>query len=68
MVKERAKVVMPIITVGSVDDVHTFYTDKPGFTRVMGAVGEDGFLDNQALGRPRPPRPTQLIRPGRDFW
>jgi catechol 2,3-dioxygenase-like lactoylglutathione lyase family enzyme len=31
MAKERAKVVMAIITVGSVDDAHAFYTDKLGF-------------------------------------
>ena len=42
MAKESAKVVMPIITVDSVDDVHDFYTEKLGFTRVMGVVGEDG--------------------------
>lgn len=42
MAKEIAKVVMPIITVDSVDDVHNFYTDKLGFTRVMGVASEDG--------------------------
>lgn len=42
MAKEIAKVVMPIITVDSVDDVHNFYTDKLGFTRVVGVAGEDG--------------------------
>lgn len=42
MAKESAKAVMPIITVDSVDDIHTYYTDKLGFTRVMGAVGQDG--------------------------
>lgn len=30
---------MPIITVDSVDDVHAFYTEKLGFTRVMGVAG-----------------------------
>lgn len=42
MAKEIAKIVMPIITVDSVDDVHNFYTDKLGFTRVMGVASEDG--------------------------
>ncbi len=42
MAKESAKVVMPIITVDSVDDVHDFYTEKLGFIRVMGVAGEDG--------------------------
>lgn len=42
MAKESVKVVMPIITVSSVDDVHNFYTAKLGFTRVMGVAGEDG--------------------------
>ena len=45
MAKESAKVVMPIITVNLVDDVHDFYTDKLGFSRVMGVVGEDGRLN-----------------------
>ena len=44
MVKGSAKVVMPIITVGSVDDAHALYTDKLGFSRVTGALGEDGKL------------------------
>lgn len=46
MAEESAKAVMPIITVGSVDDVHNFYTDKLGFTRVMGVVGEDGQFNS----------------------
>ena len=45
MSKESAKMVTPIITVNSVDDVHNFYRDKLGFTRVMGVVGEDGRLN-----------------------
>ena len=49
MVRESAKGIMPIITVGSVDDVHTFYTDKLGFTRVIGAMGEDGQLSSATV-------------------
>ena len=37
--------VMPIIAVGSVDDVRNFYVDKLGFEHVMGMVGKDGQLD-----------------------
>lgn len=36
---------MPIITVGSIEGVSTFYTEKLGFTRVMAAAGEDGHLN-----------------------
>lgn len=49
MAKESAKVVMPIITVDSVDDAHQFYTDKLGFTRVMGVAGEDGQFNMATL-------------------
>jgi len=37
--------VMPIIAVGSVDEVRNFYVDKLGFQHVMGMVGKDGQLD-----------------------
>jgi PhnB protein len=36
---------MPIIAVGSVDDVRNFYVDTLGFEHVMGMVGKDGRLD-----------------------
>jgi uncharacterized glyoxalase superfamily protein PhnB len=36
---------MPIIAVGSVDDVRNFYVDRLGFEHVMGMVGKDGQLD-----------------------
>ncbi len=41
----KAAAVMPIITVDSADEVHKFYTEKLGFTRVMGVVGKDGQFD-----------------------
>lgn len=37
--------VMPIIAVGSVDEVRNFYVDTLGFQHVMGMVGKDGQLD-----------------------
>ena len=37
--------VMPIIVVGSVDEVRKFYVDTLGFTHVMGMVGKDGQFD-----------------------
>ena len=37
--------VMPIIAVGSVDEVRNFYVDTLGFEHVMGMVGKDGQLD-----------------------
>ncbi len=37
--------VMPIIAVGSVDEVRNFYVDALGFQHVMGMVGKDGQLD-----------------------
>jgi PhnB protein len=37
--------VMPIIAVGSVDDVRNFYVDRLGFEHAMGMVGKDGQLD-----------------------
>lgn len=45
MAKGSAKVVMPIITVNSIDDIHHFYTSELGFSHVMGVVGEDGRLN-----------------------
>jgi len=39
------KAVMPIITVGSVDQVRNFYVEKLGFDHVMGVVGKDGEFD-----------------------
>jgi PhnB protein len=36
---------MPIIAVDSVDELHKFYTEKLGFSRVMGVVGKDGQFD-----------------------
>jgi uncharacterized glyoxalase superfamily protein PhnB len=45
MVTATAKAVMPIITVDAVDDIYRFYTDKLGFSRVMGVVGKDGQFD-----------------------
>jgi len=41
--------VMPIIAVDSVDDLHRFYTEKLGFSRVMGVVGKDGQFDFVAV-------------------
>ena len=37
--------VMPIIAVGSVDEVRNFYVDALGFQHVMGMVGKDGQLE-----------------------
>jgi uncharacterized glyoxalase superfamily protein PhnB len=39
------KAVMPIITVGSVDEVCNFYVEKLGFDHLMGVVGKDGEFD-----------------------
>jgi len=50
MTKESAKAVMPIITVDSVDDVHNFYMNKLGFTRVRGVAGMDGQFNFVTLG------------------
>ncbi len=50
MVTQSAKLVMPMITVGSVEDVRTFYTERLGFTHLMGVVGEDGRLDSATVG------------------
>jgi uncharacterized glyoxalase superfamily protein PhnB len=36
---------MPIITVGSVDEVCNFYVEKLGFDHLMGVVGKDGEFD-----------------------
>ena len=60
MAKESAKVVMPIITVGSVDDAHAFYTDKLRFSRVMGALGEGGKAHLRHHG---PQRREDHVRP-----
>lgn len=45
MADDSVKVVTPIITVGSVDDIRSFYTDTLGFTRAIRVVGEDGQLN-----------------------
>ena len=45
MAEVKARAVMPIITVDSVDALHKFYTEKLGFTHVMGVVGKDGQFD-----------------------
>ncbi len=45
MNKQTAKTVMPIIAVDSVDEPHRFYTERLGFSRVMGVVGKDGQFD-----------------------
>jgi uncharacterized glyoxalase superfamily protein PhnB len=45
MSNNRSRSVMPIITVDSVDAEHDFYTEKLGFTRLMGVVGKDGRFD-----------------------
>lgn len=37
--------VMPMIAVGSVDRIRSFYVDTLGFTHVMGMLGKDGQLD-----------------------
>jgi hypothetical protein len=39
------KAVMPIITVGSVDEVRNFYVEKLGFDHLMGVVGKDSEFD-----------------------
>lgn len=50
MVNQSAKAVMPMITVGSVEDAHAFYTERLGFTRLMGVVGEDGRFGSVTVG------------------
>ena len=45
MSRPTPKAVMPIITVGSVDQVRDFYVEKLGFDHVMGVVGKDGEFD-----------------------
>ena len=44
--------VMPMISVGDVDAVRDFYTQKLGFEHQMGVVGKDGKLDfvNMVIG------------------
>ncbi len=38
----KPKTVVPIIAVGSVNDIRSFYIDTLGFNHVRGMVGEDG--------------------------
>ncbi len=45
MSKSESKQVMPIIAVGSVDEIRNFYVDTLGFDHVMGVVGKDGQFD-----------------------
>jgi uncharacterized glyoxalase superfamily protein PhnB len=49
MAMESARAVMPMIAVDSVDDIDQFYTDKLGFTRVIGVAGDDGHLNTATL-------------------
>src|SRR5207244_7089500 len=43
--KSESKQVMPIIAVGSVDEIRNFYVDTLGFDHLMGVVGKDGQFD-----------------------
>lgn len=45
MSKPTPKAVVPIIAVGSVDEIRRFYVDTLGFDHVRGMVGKDGQLD-----------------------
>ncbi len=45
MKKVMPKTVMPIVTVGSVDEMRDFYVEKLGFDHLMGVVGKDGEFD-----------------------
>ncbi len=45
MNKPTPKTVVPIIAVGSVEDIRSFYVDTLGFDHVRGIVGKDGQLD-----------------------
>lgn len=45
MSKPIPRTVVPIITVGSVDEIRRFYVDTLGFDHVRGMVGQDGQLD-----------------------
>lgn len=70
MAKDPAKSVMPIITVDSVEDAHSFYTEKLGFTRVMGVAGDDDrlsmatvVLDGARIMFARPRTRTEGVQP-----
>jgi PhnB protein len=39
------KTVVPVIAVGSVDEIRGFYVDTLGFDHVRGVVGQDGQFD-----------------------
>ena len=45
MSKTMPKTIMPIIAVGSVDEVRKFYVERLGFDHLMGVVGKDGEFD-----------------------
>ena len=45
MSKPTPKTVVPIIAVGSVDEIRSFYVDTLGFDHVRGVVGKDGQFD-----------------------
>jgi uncharacterized glyoxalase superfamily protein PhnB len=49
--KATPKTVVPIIAVGSVDEIRRFYVDTLGFDHVRGMVGEDGQLDFCTLAK-----------------
>ncbi len=51
MNKPTPKTVVPIIAVGSVDDIRSFYVDTLGFDHVRGIVGKDGQLDFCTVAR-----------------
>lgn len=40
-----ASMVLPIISVDSIEELYKFYTEKLGFSREMGVVGKDGQFD-----------------------
>ncbi len=81
MAMESAKTVMPMIAVDSVDDADQFYTDKLGFTRVMGVAGDDGHLNTvtlilggarirfiRATGETDEPHAVSAKRPVEIYW
>lgn len=45
MSRPTPKTVVPIIAVGSVDDIRRFYVDTLGFDHVRGVVGKDSQFD-----------------------
>jgi len=49
---DKPLAMMPMISVGDVDAVRDFYTEKLGFEHQMGVLGKDGKLDfvNVVLG------------------